>query len=303
MIAQATNEFTGASSVKEDSGKKAKAFWRKTGKNKLLLVSSIFCIALILAVILAPLITSFNPNEVDLTQRLLSPGEKGHFLGTDGFGRDLFARILYGGRTSLGLSVCIVVVNATIGLIVGTTAAFLGGVVDGIIMRIVDILMAFPNVILSLFIVGVFGASTFNLFISLIILGWIGYARMSRSLVLSLKEQVFIQSSSTLGCSKARIIFTHLIPNVLPTILIYGAMHIGSAILSISSISFLGLGVQPPTAEWGSMLSDAKQYVSLYPHMIIFPGIAIASSVLIFNIMGDGVREFADPHAKKIIKT
>ena len=303
MIAQTVNGNGSVSSSTVYSEKKVSTWWRKFTKNKLLFISSIFCAALVFAVVFAPLFTDQDPNKVDLTKRLLQPGEDGSFLGTDGFGRDLFARILYGGRTSLGLSVCIVVVNSAIGLIIGTTAAFLGGIVDGIIMRIVDILMAFPSVILSLFIVGVFGASTFNLFISLIVLGWIGYARMSRSLVLSLKEQVFIQSSRTLGCSKFRIIFTHLIPNVFPTILIYGAMHIGSAILSISSISFLGLGVQPPTAEWGSMLSDVKQYVSLYPHMVIFPGIAIAASVLIFNIMGDGVREFADPHAKKIIKT
>ena len=291
------------STTSEKSKKRISNFFDQVRKNKTLFIALIFCIILILAVICAPLITSYDPEEVDLTQRLLGAGTEGHLFGTDTFGRDFFTRVLYGGRTSLWLAVCIVLVNVTVGMIVGTTAAFIGGVVDGIVMRIVDILMAFPSIILSLFIVGVFGVSTFNLFLSLIVLGWIGYARMSRSLVLSLKEHVFIQAARSIGCNKARIIFTHLIPNILPTIAIYGAMHIGSAILSISSISFLGLGVQPPTAEWGSMLSEAKQYVTLYPHLVIFPGLAILISVLIFNVMGDGLRDIADPHTKKVIKT
>ena len=274
--------------------------WRQ---NKLLILSSLLVALLIAAVIGAPLLTNADPDLVDAPNRLLRPGEGGHPLGTDGFGRDLFARILYGGRVSLGLSVCVVCVNAMAGLIIGSIAAYAGGFLDGLIMRIIDILMAFPSMILSLFIIGVFGSSVRNLFLSLILFGWIGYARMARSLVLSLKEQIFIQSARGIGCRGARLIFRHIIPNVMPTIIIYAAMHIGSTILAIASISFLGLGVQPPTAEWGTMLSDAKQYVSLYSHMVIYPGAALAVSVFAFNLLGDALRDLADPHTKEIIKT
>ena len=170
-------------------------------------------------------------------------------------------------------------------------------------MRIIDVLMSFPSAILALFIIGAFGASVKNVFFALIMLGWIGYARISRSLVLGLKENTFIQASKGVGCKGVRLLFTHIIPNILPTILIYAAMYIGSTVLSIASLSFLGLGVQPPTAEWGTMLSDAKQYVSLYPHMVIFPGLALALSIFAFNMLGDGLRDLADPHTKEIIKT
>lgn len=272
-------------------------------RNKLLLISLILILFMVAAIICAPWLTAWDPNQVDLPNRLKSPGEGGHLLGTDGFGRDLFARILYGGRVSLGLSLCVVAVNLFIGLIVGATAAYVGGFVDGLIMRIIDVLMSFPSMILSLFIIGVFGSSIQNLFISMIILGWIGYARMARSLVLSLKEQIFIQSARGIGCRGARLVFRHIIPNVMPTVIIYAAMHIGSTVLSIASISYLGLGVQPPTAEWGMMLSDAKQYVSLHSHMIIYPGLALALCIFVFNILCDALRDLADPRTKEIIKT
>ncbi len=271
--------------------------------NSLMKISIIIITIMVCGVIFAPLICKFDPYTVDLTKRLLSPGTDGHIFGTDGFGRDLFARIIYGGRVSIGLSVCVVMVNAVLGLIIGSTAAYAGGATDEIVMRIVDVLMSFPSIILTLFIIGVLGPSISNMFFALIVLGWIGYARMARSLVLSLKEQSFITAARGIGCNDARIIFLHVIPNVMPMIITFAALHIGSTILAISSLSFLGLGVQPPTAEWGATLSEAKQYLSLYPHMIIFPGIAIALSMFSFNMLGDGLRDLADPHLKKTIKT
>jgi ABC-type dipeptide/oligopeptide/nickel transport system permease subunit len=271
--------------------------------NALLKVSLVLIAIMILAVIFAPFICKFNPDAVDMTKRLLSPGMEGHIFGTDGFGRDLFARILYGGRVSLGLSILVVAVNAFLGLIIGSIAAYAGGVVDEIIMRIVDVLMSFPSLILTLFIIGAFGPSLGNMFYALITLGWIGYARMARSLVLSLKEQSFITAAKGIGCNDVRLVFAHIIPNVMPTIIVFAALHIGSTILAISSLSFMGLGVQPPTAEWGTILSEAKQYLSLYPHMIVFPGIAIALSMFSFNMLGDGLRDYVDPRSKKIIST
>jgi ABC-type dipeptide/oligopeptide/nickel transport system permease subunit len=269
-------------------------------------LAAVSTLALIMAIfiVFAPWVTPYDPNFVNLANRLSPPGiTSAHILGTDGFGRDLLARILYGGRLSLGLSLLVVSVNALVGLWVGSAAAYLGGIADSIIMRVVDILMSFPNIILSLFIIGVFGPSVKNLFFALVSLGWIGYARISRSLVLRLKQEAFIQAAKGLGCGGVRLIMNHIVPNVLPTVVIYAAMHIGSTILAIASISFLGLGVQPPSAEWGAMLSDAKQYVSLYPHMIFFPGLAITSSVFIFNIIGDELRDLNDPHIKAVIKT
>jgi ABC-type dipeptide/oligopeptide/nickel transport system permease subunit len=265
---------------------------------------TVLALVIICSILFAPLVTPYDPNFVDLSKRLSPPSvSSGHILGTDGFGRDLFARILYGGRLSLGLSLLVVSVNAFAGLWIGAFTAYLGGVIDAIVMRIVDILMSFPSIILSLFIIGVFGPSVRNLFLALVSLGWIGYARITRSLVLRLKREAFIQAAQGLGCGGVRLITSHIVPNVLPTIVTYAAMHIGGTILAIASISFLGLGVQPPYAEWGSMLSDAKQYVSLYPHMIFFPGLAIAISVFIFNIIGDELRDLSDPRLKRTIKT
>ncbi|SFH15486.1 peptide/nickel transport system permease protein [Desulfotomaculum arcticum] len=250
----------------------------------------------------APLLSPFDPTQVQVDERLHGPCQD-NLMGTDGYGRDILSRIIYGARFSLSLSLAVVAANMVLGLLIGSTAGYLGGMVDEFIMRTVDLLMAFPGIILALCIVGVLGPSMHNLFIALVALGWVGYARIARGLVLSLKEQCFIDAARGLGGSGWYIIVYHVIPNIVPSLIILAAMHVGHAILAIASLSFLGLGVQPPTPEWGTMLNEGKQFIFTHPHVIFFPGVSVTVTVFAFNILGDGLRDLLDPRARDIIKT
>lgn len=271
-------------------------------QNKLLLAGVGLVLLITLAALAAPLLSPFDPNHVQVEERLYGPG-KDYLMGTDGYGRDIFSRIIYGARFSLSLAVAIVTANLTLGLLIGSTAGYLGGIIDEFIMRVVDLLMAFPGIILALCIVGVLGPSMQNLFIALVALGWVGYARIARGMVLSLKEQNFIEAARGLGGNGGYIIVKHIIPNIVPSLIILAAMHVGHAILAIASLSFLGLGVQPPTSEWGAMLNEGKQFIFTHPHVIFFPGAAVTITVFAFNILGDGLRDLMDPRARDIIKT
>lgn len=271
-------------------------------QNKLLLAGSALVLMITLAALAAPLLSPFDPNLVQVENRLQEPG-KGHLMGTDGYGRDILSRVIHGARLSLSLAAAIVAANLTLGLLIGSAAGYLGGIIDELIMRLVDLLMAFPGIILALCIVGVLGPSIQNLFIALVALGWVGYARIARGMVLSLKEQNFIEAARGLGGNGGYIIIRHIIPNVVPSLIILAAMHVGHAILSIASLSFLGLGVQPPTPEWGTMLNEGKQFIFTHPHVIFFPGLAVTATVFAFNILGDGLRDLLDPRAREIIKT
>lgn len=271
-------------------------------QNKLLLTGGAMVLIITLAAVAAPLLSPFDPNLVEVENRLLEPG-KGYLMGTDGYGRDILSRIIYGARFSLSLAAAIVAANLALGLLIGSTAGYLGGLIDEFIMRLVDLLMAFPGIILALCIIGVLGPSMQNLFIALVALGWVGYARIARGMVLSLKEQNFIEAARGLGGNGGYIIIRHIIPNVMPSLIILAAMHIGHTILSIASLSFLGLGVQPPIPEWGTMLNEGKQFIFTHPHVIFFPGLAVTATVFAFNILGDGLRDLLDPRARGIIKT
>lgn len=271
-------------------------------QNKLLLAGGALVLIITLAALTAPLLSPCDPNLVQVEKRLLEPG-KDYLMGTDGYGRDILSRVIYGARFSLSLAVAIVAANLTLGLLIGSAAGYLGGIIDEFIMRLVDLLMAFPGIILALCIVGVLGPSMQNLFIALVALGWVGYARIARGMVLSLKEQSFIEAARGLGGNGGYIIINHIIPNVVPSLIILAAMHVGHAILSIASLGFLGLGVQPPTPEWGTMLNEGKQFIFTHPHVIFFPGLAVTVTVFAFNILGDGLRDLLDPRAREIIKT
>ncbi|RJX20593.1 MAG: ABC transporter permease [Desulforudis sp.] len=269
-------------------------------ENKLLLSGSILILVFIALAVLAPFITLYDPNDVKVEIRLLPPGEQ-HLMGTDGFGRDIFSRIIYGTRYSLFLALAVVSVNLLLGLMIGSIAGYFGGMIDELIMRTVDVLLAFPNIILALCIVGVLGPSIPNLLVALVALGWVGYTRISRGLVLSIKEQGFIGAAKALGGSNMYIIVRHIIPNAFPSLLVLATLHVGHTILSIAALSFLGLGVQAPTPEWGAMLSEGKQFIFTYPHVMIFPGVAITFSVLSFNLFGEGLRDILDPRAREVL--
>jgi peptide/nickel transport system permease protein len=274
---------------------------KEVKENKLLLMGSILILGFIVLAILAPAIAPYDPNDVRIENRLLVPGEH-HLMGTDGFGRDILSRVVYGTRYSLTLALVVVAINLVLGLVIGAVAGYFGGLVDELIMRIVDILLAFPNIILALCIVGILGPSIQNLIIALVALGWVGYTRISRGLVLSIKEQVFVSAAKAIGGSHTYIIAQHIIPNVVPPLIVLMTLHVGHTILTIAALSFLGLGVQAPTPEWGAMLSEGKQFIFTHPHVMIFPGLAITLSVLAFNLLGDGLRDVLDPRTKEMVK-
>jgi peptide/nickel transport system permease protein len=274
---------------------------KRCKENKLLLAGAVLIICFVALAVLAPFITPYDPNYVEVENRLMTPGEH-HLMGTDGFGRDILSRVVYGARFSLTLAVTVMAANLILGLLIGAIAGYFGGLIDEVIMRIVDILLAFPNIIFALCIIGVLGPSIPNLVIALVALGWVGYARISRGLVLSIKEQVFISAARALGGSSMYIITRHVIPNAFPPLVVLASLHVGHTILSIASLSFLGLGVQAPTPEWGAMLSEGKQFIFTYPHVMLFPGLAITISVFAFNLFGDGLRDMLDPRIKEIVQ-
>ncbi len=274
---------------------------REVKENKLLLAGGILILGFIVLALLAPAIAPYDPNDVRIEDRLLVPGEH-HLMGTDGFGRDILSRVIYGTRYSLTLALVVVAINLVLGLVIGAVAGYFGGLVDELIMRIVDILLAFPNIILALCIVGILGPSIQNLIIALVALGWVGYTRIARGLVLSIKEQVFVSAAQALGGSHTYIIARHVIPNVVPPLVVLATLHVGHTILSIAALSFLGLGVQPPTPEWGAMLSEGKEFIFTHPHVMIFPGLAITLSVLAFNLLGDGLRDVLDPRTREMVR-
>ncbi|RJX24766.1 MAG: ABC transporter permease [Dethiobacter sp.] len=271
-------------------------------KNRLLIFGLFLLTLLIMVSLLASYVAPFDPNYVEVENRLNRPGGK-NILGTDGYGRDIFSRIVFGARFSLSLAVLVVLINLCIGVFIGTASGFFGGAVDELTMRLVDILLAFPNIIFALLVIGILGPSIPNLVFALVALGWTNYARITRGLVLSLKEQDFIISIKAIGGGDFYIITRHVIPSIIPFLVVLATLNMGHMIMSIAALSFLGLGVQIPTPEWGSMLSEGKQFIFTHPHVIISPGLAIIIAVFAFNLLGDGLRDVLDPRTKEIIKT
>jgi len=253
---------------------------------------------MLLLTMLTPLIAPFDPDMVDVGTKNLAPGGA-YWMGTDGFGRDVFSRLLFGGRISLMIGFIAVSIAATMGTTIGALAAFAGGTVDRVLMFLTDGLIALPKLVLLLTIVGLFRfQGPWGIFLIIAILGatgWMGVARIVRSQVLSLKQQEFVQAAQALGLSSTRILFRHLIPNALAPVIVYCSLAIGSTMLAEAGLSFLGLGVPPPTSTWGVMVADGKDALRNAPHVAIFPGLAIMVAVLSFNLLGDGLRDALDP--------
>ena len=262
-------------------------------KDRLAVLGMIILLLLTLIAILAPYIAPYDPVELNLTQRLLSPSIK-HLMGTDSVGRDILSRIIYGTRISLMIAVIVVTMEVFFGVVVGTAAGYFGRAVDEIIMRLVDILLAFPGIILALVIVGLLGSSIMNLIIALTSVGWVRYARVVRGAILSIKKEGFIESARAIGCGNLHIASRHLLPNIISPVIVLATLNMGTIIISIAGLSFLGLGVQPPTPEWGIMLNEGKPFMESAPHLMIFPGLMIMVTVLAFNFLGDGLRDILD---------
>lgn len=259
-------------------------------KNRQLTLGGILVVLILFTGIAAPQIAPNDPLAVDVVNKLASPCRQ-FPLGTDQLGRCIFSRIIWGAQASLTYSVIVLVSMLAISVPVGIVSGYFGGKLDQFLMRVIDIFMAFPSTILALAIAGILGPSKKNLLFAMICVWWTGYARLVRGMVLQLKEQSFIQAARAAGCPRWKIVFKHLGRNLLSPMLILSTMEIGSIILSIAGFSFIGLGAQPPTPEWGIMLSDSRQYLQTQPQLMVYPGIAIIITVAAFNMLGEGLQK------------
>lgn len=286
--------------LKKDN--KVRGLWgdvfKRLRKNKVAMFGLFIVGILIFCAIFAPLLTSHDPESGSLALRLQAPSGE-HFLGTDSQGRDVLSRILHGAKISVEIGVISVAISLIIGSILGVLAGFYGKWVDTLIMRFVDIMLAFPTILLALAIVSILGASLENAMIAVGIVNIPQFARIVRSSVLSVKEAEYIDAARAIGCKDRQIIFRHVLPNCLAPIIVQTTLTVGTAILEAAGLSFLGLGARPPMPEWGAMLADSKDYLRQAPWTVLFPGLAIMFNVLGFNLLGDGLRDALDPRLKE----
>ena len=263
-------------------------------KNRLAVIGLVLLLLLVFVAVLAEVISPYDPIKLDLQAISQAPSAK-YWFGTDNLGRDIFSRVLYGARVSLSAGVVAVGIAVIVGLALGLLAGFFGKAVDEIIMRIVDAMLAFPFLVLAITLAAVLGPSLQNSMLAIAVVSVPGFARLTRAQMLSERERDYVQAAQSLGASDPRIVFRHLLPNIAGPIIIQATLSIAGAILAESSLSFLGLGVQPPTPSWGEMLNTARGYLRDAPWMAIAPGSLIFASVLAFNLVGDGLRDALDP--------
>ncbi|MBI5341780.1 MAG: ABC transporter permease [Deltaproteobacteria bacterium] len=249
--------------------------------------------ALLLVALLAPLLSPFDPNAQDLDSGL-SGASASHWLGQDKLGRDLLSRLLHGSRISVSVGLGTVAVSLSIGLLAGCASGFYGGRTDHLFMRLCDVLMAFPGILLAIAITAVLGPSLRNVLIALSLLGWVGYARLIRAQVMKVKEMEFVESARASGSPPARILVSHVLPNALSPIIVESTFGIARAIVAEAGLSFLGLGVAPPAPSWGAMINEGRHFLFVAPHVAAVPGLAIMATVMAFNLIGDGLRDAMD---------
>ena len=250
------------------------------------------------AAILGPSLSPYDAAAQELARRL-EPPTLSHPFGLDELGRDILSRLLAGARISLLVGLAVVSVSSTVGTLLGSMAGYFGGWVDDVISRVVDVLMAFPGILLAIALVAVLGPSLTNVVLALSVIGWVGYARLVRGQALRARELDFVQAARALGAGSGRIVMRHILPTALPAVVVQATLGMAGAIIAEASLSFLGLGVQPPTPSWGTMLDAGRSHLFDAPHLTIFPGVAIALLVLGFNFVGDGLRDRVDPKLAK----
>ncbi len=272
--------------------------WARLRRNHLALAGGIVLLLLVAVALFAPVIAPNDPIAQDYDHLLQGPSLH-HPFGTDNFGRDILSRVIYGARISLTVGFLGTLIGVAFGIMIGVPAGYYGGWFDGLAMRLIDIQLAFPGLLLAIALIAVLGVGAQNVVVAIGIFSVPGFARILRGSILSLKQQDFVTAARALGANDRRLMFAHLLPNALAPVLVIATLRLGTAILTAASLSFLGLGIRPPSPEWGAMLSDGRQFLQLAPHVAIFPGLAILITVLALNLLGDGLRDALDPKLRK----
>lgn len=293
---QGTDAASGLSGAQLAPAKRHRV-WASLQRSRVALISTIYLVVIAGLAVLAPVITHTSPNQQDLLSRLEPPSAQ-HWLGTDEAGRDEYTRLVYGARISLFISICGTIGGLIIGTVLGLVSGYFGGWIDHIAMRLVDILYAFPGILLAILIVAFAGPSIWNLIFALTVFGTPTLSRLVRAVVLSFKGQDFIEAARVVGATRTRIMFVHLLPNSLAPIIVHASLAAAGALLTTAGLGYLGVGVQPPTAEWGSMLSTGQQYIRNAQYLVIVPGVLIFLTVLAFNLIGDALRDALDPRTR-----
>lgn len=288
---------SGAVVAVEKPESRFRSMWDTLKKNKAALFGLFVIIVLIIIAIIGPFITPYNPNDQVMADVNQTPSAA-HWFGTDNLGRDIFSRVIVGTRVSLLVGVAAVAFSLIIGTVLGSIAGYFGGKLDAVIMRVMDMMLSIPSILLAITLMAALGKGIDKAIIAIGVVSIPEYARIIRSAILSAKENDYVAAARVIGNSNTRIIFSHILPNVVSSIVVRATLGISTAILDTAALGFLGLGVQPPTAEWGDMLGRVRSMVLVYPHMLIFPGLAITLAVLAFNLFGDGLRDALDPKSR-----
>lgn len=263
--------------------------------NKTFVVFSILAVCIILTAVFAPVVTrGVDPLKGSLVDALLPPCKE-HIFGTDKMGRDIFSRVIYGARASLSATFGVVALIFLVGTVTGVLAGYFGGVIDAVIMRIADMMLAFPGLVLALAVAGIMGASIKNAIIAIVVVSWTKYARLARSLVMKIRDRDYVSAAIVTGSKTPYMLFRYMLPSALPTLIITAATDIGSMMLELAAMSFLGFGAKPPAPEWGYMLNEGRACMQSAPWLMIFPGLAIFVVVVVFNMLGDSIRDILDP--------
>ena len=300
ILTPAMNKYAKKASKASKRKRKQTPFsevWKRLKRNRLAMAGLVVFCVLVLMALLPGVFSTHDPLEQDYTQVLQKPSGE-HFFGTDNFGRDIYSRIIYGTRVSLGIGLAGVIFALVCGGLLGAAASFYGGRTDNIIMRFMDVLQSIPNVLLALSIAAVLGQGVVNLMLAMGISSIPLYARVVRASVLTVKSKEYVEAGRCVGSGDMRLIFRHMIPNAMGPIIVQATFGVASSILMIAGLSYIGLGIAPPTPEWGSMLSDAKNYIQQYWHIMVFPGLALIITSFSLNVLGDGLRDAFDPKLK-----
>lgn len=271
---------------------------RRLARNRMSVVGGTIVLVLIVAALLAPLLAPYDPIKQDYSA-ILSPPSPQHLMGTDGLGRDVLSRLIYGARTSMTVGVFTQLVILAIGLSIGATAGLAGGRTDNLLMRFTDIMYAFPDLLLIILLRSIFGGSVVMIFVAIGLAGWVNVARLVRGQILSLKERGYVEAARAMGAGQGRILRQHLLPNALGPVIVAVTFGIPSAIFAEAALSYIGVGISPPTPSWGSMIQDGFQAIFAFPYLVLAPGLAIAATMMSFTFLGDGLRDALDPRMRR----